>query len=527
MRYWLFLVLLAGVVSPAFAQNSTATGGDPASATLIPGAATASSSTSSTAGSSSTGASPTGSATQPGTATLVPQSATGAPPATGSAPTPVPTPIPGTAPAGTSGSATGSVPGSAPSSSLPASASPTLQVQPVIQQPSTTFQPAQSTTAPPSWQNVPAQPQAHPGRGGSLLSQPLAAPPAATGVKQQSESEYVVEDELVVTSDSLQQAKQHRQLLSGYGLKIKRRKVLKGLGLVISVYRVPAQTDVQALIEQVQLIMPNQQLELNQKYYLQAGQGVEYAKDHVRWPSSHDGMGLIIAMLDAAVDSSHGVFKGANLQYYDASETKAEPTNHGTSVASLLVGQGEPVLGAVPKAKLIAVNVFKKGKKKLETRTDWILVGLDYLASQPQPPRVVNMSFGGRKSAVIEKAINRLSRIMLFVAAAGNSGADSPVMFPANMKNVVAVTGVDTRNRVYSQASRGDEVLLAAPGVDVWVAGLNGGYYASGTSYASPWVAAAMLIQPSLDLQQILSKCKDLGEQGVDPVFGYGLLQLQ
>ena len=68
---------------------------------------------------------------------------------------------------------------------------------------------------------------------------------------------------------------------------------------------------------------------------------------------------------------------------------------------------------------------------------------------------------------------------------------------------------------------------LAAAGVDIWVAGLKEGYYASGTSYAAPWVSAAVAgyLAQGKNSAYLLNHAQDLGVPGVDKVFGAGLLQ--
>ena len=49
---------------------------------------------------------------------------------------------------------------------------------------------------------------------------------------------------------------------------------------------------------------------------------------------------------------------------------------------------------------------------------------------------------------------------------------------------------------IYKKANRGDYIDLAAPGVDVWTAKAGGGgSYRSGTSFAAPFVVAAIAIE--------------------------------
>jgi subtilisin family serine protease len=99
---------------------------------------------------------------------------------------------------------------------------------------------------------------------------------------------------------------------------------------------------------------------------------------------------------------------------------------------------------------------------------------------------------------------------------------------------VIAVTAVDRESRIYSRATRGDYIALAAPGVRLRTVTPRGGDTArSGTSFAVPYVraaAATLLARNSgldhADIIHLLSvAARDLGAPGRDPVYGWGLLQ--
>jgi subtilisin family serine protease len=137
---------------------------------------------------------------------------------------------------------------------------------------------------------------------------------------------------------------------------------------------------------------------------------------------------------------------------------------------------------------------------------------------------------------LLEHAIKQLAlQNQVMVAAAGNDGANAEPAYPAAWPGVIAVTAVDGRLNVYREANRGDYVELAAPGVDIWAAraGAGGAYY-RGTSFAAPYVTAAMAAgqrrgnsSRSGDRQRLRQQARDLGEPGKDPVFGFGLLQTE
>ena len=96
------------------------------------------------------------------------------------------------------------------------------------------------------------------------------------------------------------------------------------------------------------------------------------------------------------------------------------------------------------------------------------------------------------------------------------------------------MTAVDHNLAIYSRATQGEYIDLAAPGVNLWVAAPGGGGTAkSGTSYAVPFIsAAAAILRASNALPDVASvqttlesKTLDLGKPGRDRTFGFGLLQ--
>ena len=116
------------------------------------------------------------------------------------------------------------------------------------------------------------------------------------------------------------------------------------------------------------------------------------------------------------------------------------------------------------------------------------------------------------------------------VAAVGNAGPAAPPLFPAAYDGVAAVTAVDGEHQVYRRANRGDHVDFSAPGVDVLAATPGGGYATvSGTSFAAPFVTALIATREATQLSgvdveiELQREAMDLGREGFDPVYGYGL----
>ncbi len=104
------------------------------------------------------------------------------------------------------------------------------------------------------------------------------------------------------------------------------------------------------------------------------------------------------------------------------------------------------------------------------------------------------MSFGtGADNLSFHDAIRAVYAAgIVQVAAAGNNGPGSnTVQYPAKYSETIAVSAVDSANQIASWSSRGPEIDLTAPGVEInstW----NNGYYnvISGTSMAAPHITA-------------------------------------
>lgn len=111
--------------------------------------------------------------------------------------------------------------------------------------------------------------------------------------------------------------------------------------------------------------------------------------------------------------------------------------------------------------------------------------------------KVVNMSFGTDDAALdptmpkphADVVRYALDRGCILVAASGNSGGETRY-WPAAYSGVIAVGAVGTTARPSPFSTRGDHVALCAPGERIYTLALEGYQYATGTSFAAPFVTA-------------------------------------
>jgi subtilisin family serine protease len=267
------------------------------------------------------------------------------------------------------------------------------------------------------------------------------------------------------------------------------------------------------------------------------------AFEQIGWPvmPSRDavcGTPVTIGMVDTGLNPDHETFASASIDVIRLTDDRLEPSRaiHGTAVAAILTGDpASRSPGLMPHVPLVAVDVFHRDQGDERADVFSLVRALDLLAERNV--RVVNLSLAGPRNRVLAETIRRLidEDQIVVIAAAGNDGPRADPAYPAAYPGVIAVTAVRPDNSIYRRAGRGDHIDIAAPGVDVWTAAsISGARPKTGTSFASPFVAAAAALileedptRTPQDVAEILfASATDLGAAGPDEVFGNGLLSV-
>jgi Subtilase family len=244
------------------------------------------------------------------------------------------------------------------------------------------------------------------------------------------------------------------------------------------------------------------------------------------------GRGVLVAVVDSAIDMNHPDLAGAFVEQYDAVGRREKPHFHGTGMVGAIAAHHR-LMGIAPEARILAIQAFSgTTRQSPEATTKQILAGLDWAVRKGA--RVINMSFAGPYDPMLALAMkNAHAKGVVLIAASGNLGPKSPPLYPAADPNVIAVTAVDENDRLFAQAVRGPHVAIAAPGVDVMVPAPEETYQlTTGTSVAAAHVSgvAALLIErhPNVDAATILevltSTAQKLNPRGRDDQFGWGLI---
>jgi hypothetical protein len=350
-----------------------------------------------------------------------------------------------------------------------------------------------------------------------------------------------VAGEMLVTSRSIAEASALAQALAPRGYQVLRRQPLNFLGGAITAFRLPPGISLGDAVAELRRDFPDHITAPNGLLTPAATEPAAqlYAKTLIGWrlmppdcPATET-----IGLIDTPVDMSHAALSGQKLtsRSFLPAGLKPGTPDHGTAIAALLIGKaGDKSFGGLlPGATVQHANVFHRTEDRPAVATvERVVNAVDWLGAGGV--RLVNMSLETGSNPVLDFAMSAANaKGMILVAAAGNGGKDAPPAYPAAHPDVIAVTAIDADARIYKKANRGDYIDLAAPGVDVWSAKPGGGgSYRSGTSFAVPFVVAALAVEhgaaPKATGKQLLTKlranARDLGAKGQDPVYGDGLL---
>jgi len=226
-----------------------------------------------------------------------------------------------------------------------------------------------------------------------------------------------------------------------------------------------------------------------------------------------------------------------------------DDVGHGTFVAGL-------VLAINPAAKIMPLKVLDVFGNGLNSD-----IGRAVLYAVDHGARVINISIGTKAISDLQQAVVDYAREhgAVIVVAAGNEGIDTAGFTPAGVTGALTVAATDQNDKKPPFGNWGQNVALAAPGVDVvslrarwtdfvlvatkgkdYTPGANfvGAdkwlYRASGTSFAAPFVsgAASLLfsVYPNLTGKQVermlVQSTDDIETPGWDQFTGAGRLNV-
>ena len=232
----------------------------------------------------------------------------------------------------------------------------------------------------------------------------------------------------------------------------------------------------------------------------------QWALEHINWSQATtitDGQQVIVAVFDTGIDNDHEDLTNRvvmNMNFTD-SPTIEDLHGHGTHVAGIIAAQannGIGIAGMALQVKLMNVKVANdNGACRAADITKGIYWAVDNGAM------VINISLELQKfSEELEQAIDYAwNKGVIVIAAAGNDASNMPV-YPAFIKNCIAVGAVGQNDELVPLSNYGDWVDVAAPGLGIYTTAPDNHYVCvTGTSFATAYVSglAAILARIMID----------------------------
>ena len=260
------------------------------------------------------------------------------------------------------------------------------------------------------------------------------------------------------------------------------------------------------------------------------------------WAEGYTGKGIVVAIIDTGVDSSHPDLQNKIIQSINLTDESVEQ-DHGTHVAGTIAANGYLIGGAYD-CKLIDIKALGKTGGSINN----VVKGIRYAAANKA--HIINMSLGAANLSSSD--INLLTSAIsdawnsgtICVAACGNDGVSvcTPDQFeyPASIEKVSSISACDIGNDLNTISlapfsNENTQVDMGACGTNV-LSTIRGGNYGilSGTSMATPHVSAmaALLGQyilskyPTMSGSSFSTNLVSLLRRNVCPVDGCGTQKL-
>lgn len=257
------------------------------------------------------------------------------------------------------------------------------------------------------------------------------------------------------------------------------------------------------------------------------------------------GADIKIALIDSGIRPDFSdvagatVIQGVNyLASLDSEERSntADTVGHGTFVASVIASD---MVGFAPQAELIPLKCFDAEKSSVS-----YVISAIYAAVDDYQCDIINLSLGTKTDNPFLRAaiVYAYEHGVIMVAANGNldsgktSTGNDTYYYPAAYDEVIGVGAVDASKRIASFSVQNQSVWVSAPGDGVLGLSRTGARYktGSGTSYASPLVAAAAALALEADpmmtstrfMELLQMTSEDVNADGYDNAYGYGVLNL-
>lgn len=227
------------------------------------------------------------------------------------------------------------------------------------------------------------------------------------------------------------------------------------------------------------------------------------------------GKGIKIAVIDTGVDVKHPDLTNSILENIKLEQDSSNDNKfyHGTSITGIISARPtnhDGLIGIAPKSQIISIDI---SSKKPEKSINYLIQAINYAIGRNVD--IINISMGIKKdNADLHSAIKKaFSKNILIVAAAGNQGKDTGILFPAKYKEVISVGSYDKKRKIIKEFNDSKDITIFAPGVNIVTTNTTyqTNLYTStnGTSASSAIISGIMALvkeaNPKIKNEQVLN----------------------
>lgn len=240
------------------------------------------------------------------------------------------------------------------------------------------------------------------------------------------------------------------------------------------------------------------------------------------WDQSR-GEDVLVAVIDTGVDYNHPDLKGRVVKGPDLANNDNDPMDdqgHGTHVAGTIAAtanNGIGIAGIAYNSKILAIKVLGR-----DGSGDTSKIANGILKAAEMGAKVINLSLGGpQASGILKSAVDKATEQgALVVVASGNENTSRP-SYPAAYPNALSVGSTTTSDSRSNFSNYGSTVDIAAPGSDI-LSTTEGTYKKhSGTSMASPHVAAGAAVLLGKNSALTNAQLREILVSTGDPASGF------
>jgi len=262
------------------------------------------------------------------------------------------------------------------------------------------------------------------------------------------------------------------------------------------------------------------------------------------WDLQQGATKTLIGVIDTGIDytnedlSDGRVRTDIDKDFVNDDDDAMDDNGHGSHVGGIIAAKtnnAKGVAGVCPNCTLLPLKVLDA---EGSGGSDDMAAAITYAASKKV--KVSNISAGVSAgcgcSKTIAKAINAAwSKNSMVIVAAGNDSSTTGLGYPGSSPRSLSVGAIAKTGKIAYYSNQGEELDVSAPGDKIWSTYMGSGAsykQLSGTSMATPMVTgvAGLVLSktPSLKVGKLWwilqNSCDDLGDEGWDKTFGWGLI---